>query len=256
MLRREFLAASAAGFFFPQAAHAAVAPPIVPDPIIRERVASPLGPLGFQRTALKEGKRIRLPESEIRRIAWTVDDGASTAGVRDYLNFVERYDLRMTFFINSVYPAWKKNREQIQELVDAGKIQLANHTHSHPSMTRLSNAGIKLELKKCGSFIEDNFGVIAKPYYRPPYGRIDSRVINVANDMGYTSPVMWSGSLGDTAIQRKRSILQLGNKWIQDRTILLDHFNDRTPKYVFKALAKYLQNRELMTVTLDDVYYS
>ena len=256
MLRREFLAASAAGFFFPQAAHAAVAPPIVPDPIIRERVASPLGPLGFQRTALKEGKRIRLPESEIRRIAWTVDDGASTAGVRDYLNFVERYDLRMTFFINSVYPAWKKNREQIQELVDAGKIQLANHTHSHPSMTRLSNAGIKQELKKCGSFIEDNFGVIAKPYYRPPYGRIDSRVINVANDMGYTSPIMWSGSLGDTAIQRKRSILQLGNKWIQDRTILLDHFNDRTPKYVFKALAKYLQNRELMTVTLDDVYYS
>ena len=256
MLRREFLAASAAGFFFPQAAHAAVAPPIVPDPIIRERVASPLGPLGFQRTALKEGKRIRLPESEIRRIAWTVDDGASTAGVRDYLNFVERYDLRMTFFINSVYPAWKKNREQIQELVDAGKIQLANHTHSHPSMTRLSNAGIKQELKKCGSFIEDNFGVIAKPYYRPPYGRIDSRVINVANDMGYTSPIMWSGSLGDTAIQRKRSILQLGNKWIQNRTILLDHFNDRTPKYVFKALAKYLQNRELMTVTLDDVYYS
>ena len=256
MLRREFLAASAAGFFFPQAAHAAVAPPIVPDPIIRERVASPLGPLGFQRTALKEGKRIRLPESEIRRIAWTVDDGASTAGVRDYLNFVERYELRMTFFINSVYPAWKKNREQIQELVDAGKIQLANHTHSHPSMTRLSNAGIKQELKKCGSFIEDNFGVIAKPYYRPPYGRIDSRVINVANDMGYTSPIMWSGSLGDTAIQRKRSILELGNKWIQDRTILLDHFNDRTPKYVFKALAKYLQNRELMTVTLDDVYYS
>jgi peptidoglycan/xylan/chitin deacetylase (PgdA/CDA1 family) len=123
-------------------------------------------------------------------------------------------------------------------------------------MTRLSNSGIKQELRKCDNFIEDNFGVSAKPYYRPPYGRIDSRVISVANDMGYTSPVMWSGSLGDSASQRKRSILQLGNKWIQDRTILLDHFNDRTPKYVFKALAKHLQNRELLTVTLDDVYYS
>ena len=104
MLRREFLAASAAGFFFPSAAHATSGPLIVPDPIIRERVASPMGPLGFQRTALKEGKRIRLPESDIKRIAWTVDDGASAAGVRDYLDFVERYDLRMTFFINSVYP--------------------------------------------------------------------------------------------------------------------------------------------------------
>jgi hypothetical protein len=74
--------------------------------------------------------------------------------------------------------------------------------------------------------------------------------------MGYTSPVMWSGSLGDSAAQRKRYILQLGNKWITDRTILLDHFNDRTPKYVFKALAKHLEQRELLTVTLDDVYYS
>jgi hypothetical protein len=74
--------------------------------------------------------------------------------------------------------------------------------------------------------------------------------------MGYTSPIMWSGSLGDSASQRKRYILQLGNKWIQDRTILLDHFNDRTPRYVFKELAKHLKRRELITVTLDDVYYS
>lgn len=215
-----------------------------------------MGPMGFQQTALKDGKRIRLPESEVKRIAWTVDDGASSAGVRDYLDFVERYDLRMTFFITSVYPAWKKNRQQIKELVDAGKIQLANHTYSHPSMTRLSNAGIKQELRKCGGFIEDNFGVSAKPYYRPPYGRIDSRVIDEASEVGYTSPIMWSGSLGDTADQRKRYILQLGNKWIQDRTILLDHFNDRTPRYVFKALAKHLKRRDLITVTLDDVYYS
>jgi len=256
LLRREFLAVTAAGFFFPSAAHASNSPLIVPDPVIRERVASPMGPLGFQRTALKPGRRIRLPESEVKRIAWTVDDGASAAGVRDYLDFIERYDLRMTFFITSVYPAWKKNRKQILELLERGSLQLANHTHTHPSMTRLSTAGIKQELRKCGNFIEDNFGVSAKPYYRPPYGRIDSRVISIANELGYTSPMMWSGSLGDTAAQRKRYILQLGRKWIQDRTILLDHFNDRTPRYVFKELAKHLKRRNLITVTLDDVYYS
>jgi peptidoglycan/xylan/chitin deacetylase (PgdA/CDA1 family) len=254
LLRREFLAASAAGFFFPAAAHATGGPLIVPDPIIRERVASPMGPLGFQRTALKDGKRIRLPESEIKRIAWTVDDGASAAGVRDYLDFVERYDLRMTFFINSIYPAWKKNREQMKELVDAGRIQLANHTHSHPSMTRLSNTSIKQELRKCGSFIEDNFGVSAKPYYRPPYGRIDSRVIDVANEIGYTSPIMWSGSLGDTARQRRQSIIQLGSKYIQYGVLLLDHFNSRTPKPVFDELFKLLEQRKLRTVTLNDVF--
>lgn len=256
MLRREFLAATAAGFFFSESAQASNSPLIVPDPVIRDRVASPLGPYGFKKTALRPGRRIRLPKSSVKRIAWTVDDGASTAGVRDYLDFMDRYDLRMTFFINSSYPAWRKNRRQIQELVDRGNLQLANHTHSHPSMTRLSSDGIKRELRSCHRFIEDNFGVSAKPYYRPPYGRIDSRVMSVAEDIGYSSPIMWSGSLGDSSSQRKQYILQLGNKWIQDRTILLDHFNDRTPKYVFKQLVKYLKRRELMTVTLDDVYYS
>ena len=67
---------------------------------------------------------------------------------------------------------------------------------------------------------------------------------------------MWSGSLGDSSYKRKQYILQLGNKWIQDRTILLDHLNARTPRYVFKELAKMLKRRELMTVTLDDVYYT
>ena len=256
MLRRQFLAASAAGFLFPQVAHASKTPLLVPDELIRDRVASPLGPFGFKKSALKSGRQVRLPNSEVKRIAWTVDDGASADGVRDYLDFVERYDLRMTFFINSNYPAWKKNRRQLQELIDHGSIQIANHTHSHPSMTRISSSAIKQELKRCHSFIEDTFGVSAKPYYRPPYGRIDSRVIQVANDIGYTSPVMWSGSLGDSATQRKQYILQLGNKWIQDGTILLDHFNARTPRYVFKELATILKRRKLMTVTLDDVYYT
>lgn len=215
-----------------------------------------MGPYGFERKELKPGRHSRLPKSDVRRIAWTVDDGASVAGVRDYLDFVESYDLRMTFFITSAYPSWKKNHRQLQELVDRGSIQLANHTFSHPSLTRLSSSAIKQELKKCEQFIQDNYGVTAKPFFRPPYGRIDSRVIAVAKDMGYTSPMLWSGSLGDNATQRKQYILRLGNKWIQDQTILLDHFNDRTPKYVFKELAKMLKRRKLMTVTLDDVYYS
>ncbi len=256
MLRRQFLAGAAAGFLLPEVAHASNIPRVVPDSIIRERVASSMGPHGFHKTALEPGRRFRLPDSTTRRIAWTVDDGASSEGVRDYLDFVEQYNLRMTFFLTSAYPAWMRNKRQLQELVDAGRVQLANHTVNHPTLSRLSSAGIKKQLRQCGKFIEDNFGVSAKPYYRPPYGLIDERVIKVANDIGYTSPVMWSGSLGDSATQRKHQILTMGNKWIQDGVILLDHFNDRTPKYVFKELAKTLKRRKLLTVTLDDVYYS
>ena len=254
MLRREFLAAGAAGFFFPDVNQSAKPPILVPERAIEGEVKNQLGRFGFARQQLPEGKILELPVSNVKRIAWTVDDGSSTEGIKDYLDFMQEHDLRMTFFITSEYPGWISNRVQVQELVDAGNLQLANHTHYHPSLKGCSNGQIAEELTRCGKFIEDTFGVQAKPYFRPPYGHIDARVESVASELGYTSPIMWRGTLGDSARQRRNSIVQLGDKHIRDGAILLDHFNARTPKPVFDELFKKLEQRKLRTVTLDDVY--
>jgi peptidoglycan/xylan/chitin deacetylase (PgdA/CDA1 family) len=254
LLRREFLAAGAAGFFFPDINQSAKPPILVPERAIEGEVKNQLGRFGFARQQLPEGRILELPVSNVKRIAWTVDDGSSTEGIKDYLDFMQEHDLRMTFFITSEYPGWISNRVQVQELVDAGNLQLANHTHFHPSLKGCSNGQIAEELTRCGKFIEDTFGVQAKPYFRPPYGHIDARVESVASELGYTSPIMWRGTLGDSARQRRNSIVQLGDKYIRDGAILLDHFNARTPKPVFDELFKKLEQRKLLTVTLDDVY--
>jgi peptidoglycan/xylan/chitin deacetylase (PgdA/CDA1 family) len=254
LLRREFLAAGAAGFFFPDVNQSAKPPILVPERAIEGEVKNQLGRFGFARQQLPEGKILELPVSNVKRIAWTVDDGSSTEGIKEYLDFMQEHDLRMTFFITSEYPGWISNRVQVQELVDAGNLQLANHTHFHPSLKGCSNGQIAEELTRCGKFIEDTFGVQAKPYFRPPYGHIDARVESVASELGYTSPIMWRGTLGDSARQRRNSIVQLGDKYIRAGAILLDHFNARTPKPVFDELFKKLEQRKLLTVTLDDVY--
>ena len=255
MLRREFLAASAAGFFFPNINNSAKPPILVPERAIEGVVKNQLGRFGFTRQQLPEGRIRALPVSNIKRIAWTVDDGASAEGIKDYLDFMQEHDLRMTFFITSEYPGWISNRTQVQELVDSGSLQLANHTHFHPSLRGSSDSRIVEELTRCGKFIEDTFGVQVKPYFRPPYGNIDTRVESIASDLGYTSPIMWSGSLGDNARQRRQSMIQLGRQYLQDGNILLDHFNARTPKPVFDELYNLLELRKLQTVTLDDVFF-
>ena len=255
MLRREFLAATAAGFFFPDINQSAKPPILVPERTIEGVVKNQLGRFGFARQQLPEGQIRKLPTSNIKRFAWTVDDGSSPEGIKDYLDFMQEHDLRMTFFITSEYSGWISNRSQVQELVDSGQLQLANHSHLHPGFRASSNARITEELTRCGKFIEDTYGVQAKPYFRPPFGQIDARVTSVASELGYTSPIMWSGSLGDTARQRRQSIVQMGDKYIQDGIILLDHFNSRTPKPVFDQLLKMVTTRKLKTVTLDDVFF-
>lgn len=255
MLRREFLAASAAGFFFPDINQSNKPPILVPERAIDGEVKNQLGKFGFARQQLPEGRIATLPASNVKYIAWTVDDGASTEGIKDYLDFMQEHDLRMTFFITSQYPGWISNRAQVQELIDAGNLQLANHTHSHPSLRESSDSQIIEQLTRCGKFIEDTYGVKSQPYFRPPYGHIDSRVTSIASEVGYTSPIMWSGTLGDSASQRRNSIVQLGNKYLQNGNILLDHFNARTQKSVFDDLLKLLKQRKLQTVTLDDVFF-
>jgi peptidoglycan/xylan/chitin deacetylase (PgdA/CDA1 family) len=255
LLRREFLAATAAGLFFPNINESPKPPILVPERTIEGVVKNHLGRYGFARQQLPAGQIKTLPISNIKRFAWTVDDGSSPEGIKDYLDFMQEHDLRMTFFITSEYSGWTSNRNQVQELVDSGQLQLANHTHLHPSLRGSSNARITEELTRCGKFIEDTYGVQAKPYFRPPYGHIDARVASVASELGYTSPILWSGSLGDNARQRRQSIVQLGDKYIQDGVILLDHFNSRTPKPVFDQLLKLVTDRKLKTVTLDDVFY-
>jgi peptidoglycan/xylan/chitin deacetylase (PgdA/CDA1 family) len=255
LLRREFLAASAAGFFFPNINQSAKPPILVPERSIEGVVRNQLGRFGFARQQLPEGQIRKLPASNIKRFAWTVDDGSSPEGIKDYLDFMQTHDLRMTFFITSEYSGWISNRSQVQELVDSGQLQLANHSHLHPGFRASSNARITEELTRCGKFIEDTYGVQAKPFFRPPYGQIDARVTAVASELGYTSPIMWSGSLGDNARQRRQSIVQMGDKYIQDGIILLDHFNSRTPKAVFDELLKRVVDRKLKTVTLDDVFF-
>jgi peptidoglycan/xylan/chitin deacetylase (PgdA/CDA1 family) len=255
LLRREFIAASAAGFFFDYINQSGKPPILVPERAIEWEVKNRLGRFGFSREQLPEGKIVTLPASHVKRIAWTVDDGASTEGIKDYLDFMQEHNLRMTFFVNSQYPGWISNRGQVQELIEAGNLQLANHTHSHPSLKELSDSQIIEQLTRCGKFIEDTFGVKAQPYFRPPYGHIDSRVASIASEIGYTSPIMWNGTLGDSASQRRNSIVQLGDKYIQNGNILLDHFNARTQKSVFDELLKLLKQRKLQTVTLDDVFF-
>ena len=255
MLRREFLAASAAGIFFPEINDSAKPPILVPERAVEGEVKKQLGRFGFARQPLPQGRIFELPVSNVKRIAWTVDDGMSPDGIKDYLDFMQEHELRMTFFITSEYPGWISNRAQVQELVDSGNLQLANHTHFHPSLKESSNGQIAEELTRCEKFIEDTFGIQTKPYFRPPYGHINSRVESVASELGYTSPIMWNGTLGDSARQRRNSIVQLGDKYIQDGAILIDHFNARTPKPIFDQLLKLLEQRKLQTVTLDDVYF-
>ena len=193
-----------------------------------------------------------LPKNDTPQMAWTVDDGCSEESLGRYTKLAIEYDLRFTFFVYSAVSPWKSQAKLLKPLVESGQIQLANHSHTHRDLTTLSAAEVKKDLSKCHDFIEKTYGVDARPYFRAPFGALNSTVIKAAADIGYSQPVAWSGSLIDMPSQSTRRLLYHAENSFLDRSIVLSHSNNLLVPKNFDALMKIVKARELSLVTLND----
>ena len=197
----------------------------------------------------------RLPTSNTKRLAWTVDDGWSTSALRAYIDLLEDHeDLRMTMFVVPRATSWKTLAKPLRALTETGRVQLANHTMNHLSLTSVSDRKIKQELVLAKRYIQDNFGVNPGPYFRPPFGYINAHVIKVAADSGFTSPVLWYGSTGSGSGVSSASVLKNCQKWMTNGRIVIDHANSNATVANFASIRALLKARGLKTVTLADAF--
>lgn len=199
------------------------------------------------------GPQTGLP-GEGKYIAWTVDDGADPEVVRAYAEFSRRTGTRLTFFINGQYPAFKQHRDLLLPLVKSGQLQIANHTYSHAALTSLTDEQIVQELTRNDEEIRRLFGVSSKPYFRPPYGYYDARVLAAAASCGFTRPVLWYGSLADSSNISSAEVFSNAEKYALAQHIVIGHLNYRGVVSELDRIRALLDRRGLTTVTIRDYY--
>ena len=199
------------------------------------------------------GPQTGLP-GEGKYIAWTVDDGADPEVVRAYAEFSRRTGTRLTFFINGQYPAFRQHRDLLLPLVKSGQLQIANHTYSHAALTSLTDEQIVHELTRNDEEIVRLFGVSSKPYFRPPYGYYDERVLAAAASCGFTRPVLWYGSLADSSNISSAEVYAYAEKYALAQHIVIGHLNYRGVVSELDRIRALLDRRGLKTVTIRDYY--
>lgn len=187
-------------------------------------------------------------------MALTVDDGVSSQVVREYARFCKQTGMRMTFFVTASYPSWTDNIPLLRPLVESGQIQLGNHTWSHPDLNKATDATIAGELTRAHEFLKNSYGVDAHPYFRPPYGNHNARVDKIAASVGYTTPVIWDGTLSDSALIPAPTLKTFAQKYIQPERIVLGHANAPTVVDCFDYIQELIVTRKITPVTLNDVY--
>lgn len=218
------------------------APTTPPPPLPATKGAIPVG------TAITE---IPVPGPYM---AWTVDDGTDPDVVVAYAKLAEETGTRLTFFLNGNQPSWTTHARRLRPLVESGQVQLGNHTWSHPDLRALSTQGIQDQLQRNEDFIQATYGVTAKPFYRPPFGYVNSRVRTAAAAIGYTAPTLWYGSLSDSSVLTSDQVTQFGVQWFGAGRIVIAHANHPGVIGAMQSLVDLVAQRGLRTVTLRDVF--
>jgi peptidoglycan/xylan/chitin deacetylase (PgdA/CDA1 family) len=121
-------------------------------------------------------------------IALTLDAGGASEPTPAILAALRERNLQVTFFLTGDWIA--KNPELARQIVADGH-EIANHTTSHPDLRELSDAEIQRELATTDQRMREITGAGTRPFFRPPYGAYNQRVLQVVQSEGYL-PIYWT----------------------------------------------------------------
>lgn len=226
----------------PTAPAATNPPPATPDPQIPAgRVPGDLS----QVIVVPPGKH---------RIALTFDAGAGRGHIPEILAALSRYNAHITFFITG---AWAdENPDMLRAIVAAGH-EVANHSYSHPSFVKLTDAEMIAELGRAEAAITKITGVTTRPYWRPPFGDENAHVLAVAQSQGYRS-IFWTLDSLDSVgkVKTKDFIVKrlTETAWVNlDGAIMLEHVASDPSAAALPEILDRLYAKGLRVVTISEL---
>lgn len=141
---------------------------------------------------IRDYNGIAMGNKESNRIYLTFDCGYENGYTEKILDTLKENDVKAIFFITGHY--LNTAQDLVKRMIEEGHI-VGNHTVNHKCLPNISDEEIKKEVMTLHNAVYEKFGYEMK-YFRPPKGEFSERVIDVVNNLGYTT-VMWSAAYDD-----------------------------------------------------------
>jgi len=190
-----------------------------------------------------------------RQVAITIDDGYCAECVQAYAAVARATGIHLTFNPNGCYgEIWTPVAKTLKPLIEAGQVQIGNHTFNHLRLTDLPDTQVTAQLEQNEEWIQQTYGITARPWWRPPYGAHDERTDELAASLGFTNVLMWNGSYGDSTLLKPWVLLHLAREYLHPGVVMLGHANHSTVTRLFPQIAEIISSRRLHPVTLDEMF--
>ncbi|MBI5832373.1 MAG: polysaccharide deacetylase family protein [Armatimonadetes bacterium] len=180
-----------------------------------------------------------------REICLTFDDGPHPGKTERLLQVLRDESVKATFFVVG------EMAEKYPHLVRAESLdghEIGSHTFHHVNMTKVTPSVLRQELTQTDLVLRHILGHGGE-LLRPPGGQYDSRTIDMARSVGYTT-VLWTDDPGDYDPKIGADLIL--QRLIRDASpggIILLHDGPETTMAILPRLIRYLRAQGYTFVT-------
>lgn len=192
---------------------------------------------------------------QVAEVALTFDAGADRGYAARILDVLERTGVHASFGMTG---RWAQTNPDLVRRMARDNDTFINHTYDHRSFTGLSSRAFPLSpAQRTWEITTTERTIFAlthrstKPYFRPPYGDLDSAVVPLTRRLGYGTVVMWTvDSLGWEHLT-SAAILQRCLSLVRPGGIVLMHVGIQSQDaFALPNLVHALRQRHYRLVTV------
>ncbi len=121
-------------------------------------------------------------------IALTYDAGSGAEGATPILNTLKQHGVTSTFFLTG---KWVEKYPDLARHIAAEGHEIANHSYSHPDLTKLPPEEVIQQLTRAEEAIREVTGQDPRPLFREPYGAFNLEERELVRQAGYSYSIYW-----------------------------------------------------------------
>lgn len=124
-----------------------------------------------------------------KKISLTYDAGADADKTEEILDVLKKHDIQTTMFLTG---AWVEKFPSLAKRILKEGHEIANHSYSHPDLTKLSHRDIMNEFKNTTRCFEKILETKGSPLFRSPFGNWNKEILEIAGKLGFPYTIQWS----------------------------------------------------------------
>ncbi len=182
----------------------------------------------------------KLPTKE-KVVALTFDDLPLPGLTEKIVKILEDESVTATFFLEGkgirAFPA------QACYIRDH-HFPIGNHTNNHPCLPQIADQRITSEVDIARQCAQSILGIDTEPFFRPPYGAFNSRVLMDLNRARYNRIIQWNIDTIDwRGNTRAADIIHRVESGLSPGSIILMHISGENTVQALPAIIKYIKSK-------------